>query len=88
MTSSQRQQSLYDSSFAVIGPRLWNTIPSDLHNIDDQLLFKVKLTRFLKSFSDNPPACNYSCPNGNSLLDWSLNKAAAMLQGQLKYSMT
>ena len=75
-SSTQRQQSLYDGSFAVMGPRLWNTIPSDLHLIEDPLLFKAKLSEFLKPFPDNPSVSNYSCPNGNSLLDWSMNKAA------------
>ena len=81
-SSTQQQQSLYDGSFAVMGPRLWNTIPSDLHLIEDPLLFKAKLSEFLKPFPDNPSVSNYSCPNGNSLLDWSMNKAAAMLQGR------
>ena len=87
-SSTQRQQSLYDGSFAVMGPRLWNIIPSDLHLIEDPLLFKAKLSAFLKPFPDNPPVSNYSCPNGNSLLDWSMNTAAAMLQGRSNYSMT
>ena len=80
-SSTQRQQSLYDGSFAVMGPRLWNIIPSDLHLIEDPLLFKAKLSAFLKPFPDNPPVSNYSCPNGNSLLDWSM-------QGRSNYSMT
>ena len=87
-SSTQRQQSLYDGSFAVMGPRLWNIIPSDLHLIEDPLLFKAKLSEFLKPFPDNPSVSNYSCPNGNSLLDWSMNKAAAILQGRSNYSMT
>jgi len=62
-SSTQRQQSLYDGSFAVMGPRLWNIIPSDLHLIEDPLLFKAKLSEFLKPFPDNPSVSNYSCPN-------------------------
>ena len=80
--SSQHHLSLYDGSFAVMGPHLWNIIPSSLHSIEDQLQFKIKLTGFLKSFPDNPPVSSYSCPNGNSILDWNMNKAAAMLQGR------
>ena len=59
-SSNQRQQSLYDGSFAVMGPRLWITIPSDLHLIEDPLLFKAKLSEFLKPFSVNPSVSNYS----------------------------
>ena len=87
-TSSQRFQSLYDSSFAVIGPRLWNIIPSNLHTIEDPLQFKIKLTAFLKTFPDEPPVSNYCRQNGNSLLDWNMNKAAATLPGRSTYSMT
>ena len=32
-SSMQRHQSLYDSSFAVQGPRLWNIIPSELTRV-------------------------------------------------------
>ena len=28
--ASQRHQTLYDKPFAVLGPRLWNTIPTEL----------------------------------------------------------
>jgi len=51
-SSTQQQQSLYDGSFAVMGPRLWNTIPSDLYLIEDPLLFKARLSSFLKPFPD------------------------------------
>ena len=82
-SSTQRQQSLYDGSFAVMGQRLWNTIPSDLHLIEDPLLLKAKLSAFLKPFPNNPPV-----QQKNSLLDWSMNKAATMLQGRSNYLMT
>ena len=61
---------------------------NNLHLIEDPWLFKAKLSALLTSFLDNAPESNYSCPNGNSLLDWSMRKAAAMLQGRLNYSMT
>ena len=37
-SSSQRNQSLYDGSFAVIGPRLWNIVPKQFHSVADPLL--------------------------------------------------
>ena len=46
-SSSQRNCSLYNHSFAVTVPRLWNTIPSDLHSIADPHNFKIKLTSYL-----------------------------------------
>ena len=48
-SSSQRHQSKYDASFAVIGPRLWNTIPSNLPQIADPIEFKIKLTEHPKN---------------------------------------
>ena len=66
-SSSQCNQTLYDNSFEVIGPRLWNLIPSNMHTIEDPLHLKEMLTTFVKSFPDEPPVAGYSCRNGNSL---------------------
>ena len=87
-SSSCRNQTLYDNSFGVRGPRLWNCIPSYLHVITDQEQFKFQLTDYLKTLPDNPPTSGYSCVNGNSVLDWSMNKVAAMLQGLSDKLMT
>ena len=87
-SSSQRNQTLYDNSFAVIGPRLWNLIPPNMHTIEDPLHFKEMLTTFVKSFPDEPLVAGYSCRNGNSLLDWSGIKAAISLSGWSATLMT
>ena len=86
--SSQQNQSLYDSSFAVIGPKLWNCLPSHLPAVADLVGFKQNLTTFLLTFPDNPPIGDYVAVNNNSLLDWSKNKAEAHLQGRLQHVMT
>ena len=39
-TASQRHQTLSDKSFAVLGPRLWNTIPTELTQVGLRQLFK------------------------------------------------
>jgi hypothetical protein len=87
-SSSQRHQSKYDTSFAVIGPRLWNTIPSSLPQIADLEEFKFKLTDYLNKIPDKPPVSGYSCANGNSLLEWYNNKAEAQLLGRSESLMT
>ena len=69
-SSSQHNQTLYDNSFAVIGPRVWNTLPGRLHLLADLASFKNKLTEYLTTIPDNPPVSGYSGANGNSLLDW------------------
>ncbi|KAL5249177.1 hypothetical protein ACHWQZ_G018132 [Mnemiopsis leidyi] len=87
-SSSKRNQTLYDNSFAVIGPRLWNTIPPNLHSIEDPEHFKSMLTDFFKSFPDKPPIPGYSGRNGNSLLDWNSTKAEPLLCGRSATLMT
>lgn len=77
--SKQRHQTMYDSSFTVLGPRLWNTIPSELTQISSQQQFKNRLTNYLFSIPDKPPVQGYSCANNNSLLSWSENKAESQL---------
>ena len=69
--SSQRNQSLYDSSFAVQGPRLWNTIPTHIKALDKFVTFKESLSVFLSRFPDEPPTQGYTCSNSNSIVDWA-----------------
>ena len=78
--SSQHNQTLYDGSFAVLGPSLWNVLPSSLHTITNQEQFKTKLTEFLFNIPDTPPVPGYCPTNSNSLLDWCKNKSAAFQQ--------
>ena len=72
--STQRHQSLYDTSFAVHGPKLWNIIPSELTLQTDFQNFKNSLTEFLSKVPDKPPVTGYTSPNRNSLLEWNMNK--------------
>ena len=62
----QRARSLYDASFGVVGPRLWNTLPRHLTLITDKSAFKTSLSRYLSTIPDHPPVDGY--PNRNSLL--------------------
>ena len=54
-SSYLRNQSLYDHSFAVQGPRLWNTIPAHLHQLTELSTFKSALTKCLLTIPDRPP---------------------------------
>ena len=74
-SSSLRNQSLYDHSFAVQGPRLWNTITAHLHQLTEPATFKSALTKYLLTIPDTPPVVGYFGANSNLLLDWSINKA-------------
>ena len=79
--SSNCRQSLYDSSFSVMGPKLWNAIPYRLNTIMDFVSFKSNLTTFMLTLPDKPPVRGYSAPNSNSLLAWRVDTSAAELWG-------
>lgn len=79
--SLKRHQSLYDSSFAVMGPKLWNSIPYGLNSLAEFDVFKSRLTAFILKVPDKPPVRGYSPPNSNSLLAWRVDKDAAALWG-------
>ena len=59
-------QSLFDSSFSVLSPRLWNTIPKHIRGEEKFEKFKSMLTRYLLSIPDEPPIQGE--PSNNSLL--------------------
>ena len=59
-SSSAFHLSAYEHSFAVMGPKLWNCIPYVLNTIHDFPSFKRKLTVFLLSVPDTPPARGYT----------------------------
>ena len=69
--SSLRNQTLYDSSFAVRGPRLWNTVPASVKAAVSFDSFKISLSEFLALIPDEPPVVGYSCSWSNSLVDYS-----------------
>ncbi|XP_068222211.1 uncharacterized protein [Palaemon carinicauda] len=47
--------SLYDKSFAVSGPRLWNCLPVHINKIGEFEPFKRKLSSLLQRIPDKPP---------------------------------
>ena len=54
-SSSLRNQSLYDKSFAAQGPKLWNKVP---HTVKAATSFDI--FNFKCSLSDNPPVAGCS----------------------------
>jgi hypothetical protein len=65
----QVNQSLYDSSFAVSGPTLWNVLPTALTEINCEVGFKMKLTAYLSGLPDEPPVRGYQRARNNSLTE-------------------
>ena len=80
-TSSAANQTLFDSSFAVQGPILWNAMPHHLNTIQDLEQFKSKLTQFLLSIPDKPPIRGWNPPNRNTLLCWKNERGFTSLWG-------
>jgi len=70
-SSSSSKQSLYDSSFAVRGPRLWNIVPKDVKTAESFDSFKSRLSVFLALIPDEPPVAGYGSSWSNSLVDYS-----------------
>ena len=66
---SQRNRSLYDASFAVLGPCTWNQLPSWLNTIKSDALFKQRLTKYLMELDDEPPVQGYRRVHNNTLAD-------------------
>ena len=79
--SSMKFQTMYDSSFAVMGPKLWNALPYHINSIADFPSFKASLTAFLLSVPDKPPVRGYTCSNSNSLLAWRTDSSSSALWG-------
>ena len=65
----QSNQSLFDESFAMTGPTLWNVLPAHLHTISKFESFKSALTKFLKSIPDRPPVQGYPSSGSNSIVE-------------------
>ena len=74
VSSNGKAQSLFDSSFSVKGPQLWNVVPRDIKLIGSLELFKIKLDTWLETFPDRPPVQGYVTQNNNSLLEWTTTR--------------
>lgn len=67
MNSSQRARTAYECSFAVMGPKLWNTLPPHINTITKKGPLKTALSKHLELIPDEPPVDGIS--SHNSLLD-------------------
>ena len=67
---STAHQTLYETSFSVMGPTLWNCLPTQIRAISKHDSFKRQMTAFMLSVPDKPPIRGFTSPNSNSILDW------------------
>ena len=62
-TGSALVKSIYDKSFAVIGPKLWNIIPQSITSAPALESFKPRLIYYITmTFPDLPPVPGYTSP--------------------------
>ena len=81
--SARSVKSLYEKSFTIKGPKLWNILPKEVNQQTELQSFKVSLSKFLTAFPDTPPVAGYVSQNGNSLLDY--NRRNIVLGGLRKH---
>ena len=62
---------LFENSFAVQGPKLWNCLPKSVKGALTLSTFKGSLGGFLNHIPDMPPITGYIGVNHNSILDWA-----------------
>ena len=65
--SRAANRTIYEQSFAVIGPTLWNCLPCQLTTIECASSFKAKISALIYSLLDEPPVSGYMRAHGNSL---------------------
>ena len=88
-TASALAKSIYDKSFAVMGPKLWNIIPQSISSAPSLESFKSRLTSYIRSYyPDLPPVPGYTTPNSNSLLDWNAGGLRQVVQLGLLQKLT
>ena len=68
--ASAKNITLYENSFAVKGPKLWNLLPVETRDHNKLETFKTSLSKFLDQIPDQPPVSGYTTAHGNSLLNW------------------
>ena len=66
---SRSSANLYETSFAVVGPKLWNCLPNELTTCENQTTFKNKLTEYLRTLPDEPPVQGYQRVHNNTVKD-------------------
>ena len=65
--AAARNITLFEASFAVNGPLLWNILPPDVRYQTKLEPFKINLSKFLDTIPDEPPVTGYATGHYNSL---------------------
>ena len=68
---ASKAQNIFDKSFAVKGPQMWNIVPKNVKIIKELERFKIELNKWLLNIPDRPPVHGYVTQNNNLILEWS-----------------
>ena len=78
---SAAHQTLYETSFSVMGPKLWNRLPTQIRAVSKYDSFKRQMAAFMLSVPDKPPIRGFTQPNSNSIPDCRNDREASALWG-------
>ena len=77
---AHKQSRVLKDTLAVIGPRLWNTLPKNATLKQSLPELKTSIEDFFSRFPDRPPVKGYPVSK-NSILDYALNKLPYTARG-------
>ena len=78
---SAAHQTLHETSFSLMGPKLWNCLPTQIRAISKHDSFKRQMTVFMHSVPDKPPIRGFTSQNSNPILDWRNDQETSALWG-------
>ena len=78
---SAAHQTQHETSFSVMGPKLWNCLPTQIRAVSKHDSFKRQMTAFMLSVPDKPPIRGFTPSNSNSILDWRNDREVSALWG-------
>ena len=92
-SSTCKVKSIRHSSFAIKGPRIFNSLPKDLRNFKGGTVeeFKLRLDKYLQTVPDEPLIPGYTVYrtiDTNSLIDWNTHLAQHRLSVSAENSPT
>ena len=65
---------LFENSFIIKAPKLWNKLPSKIRVIDNLKMFINELDKFLCKIPDQPPVTGYYHTNKNPILEYNTSQ--------------
>ena len=74
LIKTKERPDMHSTSFACVGPKLWNLLPKHLNTSTSLNILKSNLAKFINKFPDEPPTKGYISRCNNSLVAWAQRK--------------